>query len=168
MKKTFTILLFICAATGINAQDKLYPNEFPLSQITLLEGPLKHARDLNIETLLKYDCDRLMAPYRKEAGLTPKAKCYPNWDGLDGHVGGHYLTAMAINAATGNEECRKRMEYIISEIAECAEANCKTVEKDSLPVHCRNIAMRRVSRHTSYANCRTVPMSRCIRGSLRL
>ena len=125
MRKTFTILLFICAATGINAQDKLYPNEFPLSQITLLEGPLKHARDLNIETLLKYDCDRLMAPYRKEAGLTPKAKCYPNWDGLDGHVGGHYLTAMAINAATGNEECRKRMEYIISEIAECAEANCK-------------------------------------------
>ena len=125
MKKTFTILLFICAATGINAQDKLYPNEFPLSQITLLEGPLKHARDLNIETLLKYDCDRLMAPYRKEAGLTPKAKCYPNWDGLDGHVGGHYLTAMANNAATGNEECRKRMEYIISEIAECAEANCK-------------------------------------------
>lgn len=125
MKKTFTILLFICAATGINAQDKLYPNEFPLSQITLLEGPLKHARDLNIETLLKYDCDRLMAPYRKEAGLTPKAKCYPNWDGLDGHVGGHYLTAMAINVATGNKECRKRMEYIISEIAECAEANCK-------------------------------------------
>lgn len=125
MKKTFTILLFICAATGINAQDKLYPNEFPLSQITLLEGPLKHARDLNIETLLKYDCDRLMAPYRKEAGLTPKAKCYPNWDGLDGHVGGHCLTAMAINAATGNKECRKRMEYIISEIAECAEANCK-------------------------------------------
>lgn len=125
MRKTFTILLFICAATGINAQDKLYPNEFPLSQITLLEGPLKHARDLNIETLLKYDCDRLMAPYRKEAGLTPKAKCYPNWDGLDGHVGGHYLTAMAINAATGNKECRKRMEYIISEIAECAEANCK-------------------------------------------
>ena len=129
MKKTFTILLFICAATGINAQDKLYPNEFPLSQITLLEGPLKHARDLNIETLLKYDCDRLMAPYRKEAGLTPKAKCYPNWDGLDGHVGGHYLTAMAINAATGNEECRKRMEYIINEIAECAEANYKNHPK---------------------------------------
>jgi len=125
MKKTFAILLLMCAATGANAQDKLYPNEFPLSQITLLEGPLKHARDLNIETLLKYDCDRLIAPYRKEAGLTLKANCYPNWDGLDGHVGGHYLTAMAINAATGNEECRKRMEYIISEIAECAEANRK-------------------------------------------
>ena len=129
MKKSFTILLLMCAGIGANAQDKLYPNEFPLSQITLLEGPLKHARDLNIEILIKYDCDSLIAPYRKEAGLTPKAKCYPNWDGLDGHVGGHYLTAMAINAATGNEECRKRMEYIINEIAECAEANYKNHPK---------------------------------------
>ena len=107
------------------AQDCLYKDEFPLGDVTLLDGPLKHARDLNIKTLLKYDCDRLLAPYRKEAGLEPKAKTYPNWDGLDGHVGGHYLTAMAINAATGDEECRRRMEYMISEITECAEANKK-------------------------------------------
>ncbi|MCQ2203786.1 MAG: glycoside hydrolase family 127 protein [Bacteroidales bacterium] len=107
------------------AQDKLYADEFPLGDVTLLDGPLKKARDLNIKTLLQYDCDRLLAPYRKEAGLQPKAKAYPNWDGLDGHVGGHYLTAMAINAATGNEECRKRMEYIISELQECADANIK-------------------------------------------
>ena len=119
------IVLLTGVETKVHAQDKLYPNEFPLSQITLLDSPLKHARDLNIETLLKYDCDRLLAPYRKEAGLQPKAKTYPNWDGLDGHVGGHYLTAMAMNAATGNDECRKRMNYIISEIAECAEANNK-------------------------------------------
>lgn len=120
----FTTMLATATISGM-AQDKLYANEFPIGQVTLLDGPLKHARDLNIETLLKYDCDRMMAPYRKEAGLQPKAKTYPNWDGLDGHVGGHYLTALALNAATGNEECRKRMEYIISEIAECAEANIK-------------------------------------------
>ncbi len=124
MKKLMTIAL-AAMAIAANAQDKLYPNEFPLGDVTINSGVLKHARDLNIETLLKYDCDRLMAPYRKEAGLEPKAKTYPNWDGLDGHVGGHYLTAMAINAATGNEECRRRMEYIINEIAECAEANNK-------------------------------------------
>lgn len=124
MKKLVTLVL-ASAFLSANAQDKLYPNEFPLGDVTINSGVLKHARDLNIETLLKYDCDRLMAPYRKEAGLEPKAKTYPNWDGLDGHVGGHYLTAMAINAATGNEECRRRMEYIIGEIAECAEANNK-------------------------------------------
>ena len=125
MKSIFLSLLFGAVAMTATAQNGLYANEFPLGDVTLLEGPLKHARDLYIKTLMKYDCDRLLAPYRKEAGLEPKAKTYPNWDGLDGHVGGHYLTAMAINAATGDEECRRRMEYIISEITECAEANKK-------------------------------------------
>ena len=125
MRKIFLSLLFGAIAMTATAQNRLYKNEFPLGDVSLLDGPLKHARDLNIKTLLKYDCDRLLAPYRKEAGLEPKAKTYPNWDGLDGHVGGHYLTAMAINAATGDEECRRRMEYMISEITECAEANKK-------------------------------------------
>ena len=118
-------MLMTAAVVAGNAQDKLYADEFPLGDVTLLDGPLKKARDLNIETLLKYDCDRLLAPYRKEAGLEPRAKTYPNWDGLDGHVGGHYLTAMALNAATGNEECRRRMEYMIGELQLCADANVK-------------------------------------------
>ena len=118
--------LMLSSATGtVCAQDRLYADEFPLGDVTLLDGPLKKARDLNINTLLKYDCDRLLAPYLKEAGLTPKGKSYPNWDGLDGHVGGHYLTAMAINAATGDKECQKRMEYFISELQACADANAK-------------------------------------------
>ena len=125
MKRIMTTLLMAAAVVAVNAQDKLYADEFPLSDVTLLDGPLKKARDLNIKTLLQYDCDRLLAPYLKEAGLTPKGKSYPNWDGLDGHVGGHYLTAMAINAATGSEECRKRMEYFISELQACADANAK-------------------------------------------
>ena len=111
------------------AQDRLYADEFPLSDVTLLDGPLKKARDLNIKTLLQYDVDRLLAPFLKEAGLTPKKPSFPNWDGLDGHVGGHYLTAMAINAATGSEECRKLMEYMISELQACADANAKNHPK---------------------------------------
>ena len=107
------------------AQDRLYADEFSLSNVTLLDGPLKKARDLNIKTLLQYDVDRLLAPFLKEAGLTPKKPSFPNWDGLDGHVGGHYLTAMAINAATGSEECRKLMEYMIKELQACADANAK-------------------------------------------
>ena len=125
MKKLVILTALLFVGTITRAQDKLYADEFPLGDVTLLDGPLKKARDLNIKTLLQYDCDRLLAPYRKEAGLTPKAKAYPNWDGLDGHVGGHYLTAMAMNAATGNEECRKRMLYMISELQECADANVK-------------------------------------------
>jgi uncharacterized protein len=107
-----------------HAQEKLYRNEFPLSDVKLLDGPFKQARDLNIKVLLKYDVSRLLAPYRKEAGLPEKAKCYPNWEGLDGHVGGHYLSAMAMNyAASGNVECKKCMDYMISELKICQDGN---------------------------------------------
>ena len=125
MKKFLILLLLAAGTVAASAQDKLYADEFPLGHVTLLDGPLKRAQDLNVQTLLQYDCDRLLAPYRKEAGLEPKAKPYPNWDGLDGHVGGHYLSAMAMNAARGNEECRRRMEYMIAELKECADANAK-------------------------------------------
>src|SRR5664280_1476768 len=120
-----SVLFFILLASfDIQAQDRLYRNEFPLHDVILLDGPFKHARDLNIQTLLKYDVDRLLAPYRKEAGLLAKASFYPNWEGLDGHICGHYLSAMAMNyAATGNAECKKRMDYLISELKVCQDAN---------------------------------------------
>lgn len=118
------LTVFISFTNKLVGQDKFYSNEFALKDVQLLDGPFKQARDLNIQTLLKYDVDRLLAPYRKEAGLPEKAKCYPNWDGLDGHVGGHYLSALAINyAATGNAECKKRMDHMISELKACQEAN---------------------------------------------
>ena len=125
MKKLALFLLAAAWAVAGQAQDRLYADEFPLGDVKLLDGPLQKARDLNIRTLLLYDCDRLLAPYRIQAGLEPRKKAYPNWDGLDGHVGGHYLAAMAMNAATGNEECRRRMEYMISELQICADANVK-------------------------------------------
>ena len=123
-RTSFTLMMLLMAG-GMQAQDRLYADEFPLGDVTLLDGPLKKARDLNVSVLLKYDNDRLLAPYLKEAGLTPKGKSYPNWDGLDGHVGGHYLTALAINAATGSKECKERMEYWISELQAVADANAK-------------------------------------------
>ncbi|MDZ7723888.1 MAG: glycoside hydrolase family 127 protein [candidate division KSB1 bacterium] len=126
IKPELWILFFLCPGLPfiLQAQDRLYPETFPVGDVKLLEGPFKHARDLNIKVLLEYDIDRLLAPYRKEAGLEPKAPGYPNWAGLDGHVGGHYLSAMAMNyAATGNSECRKRMRYMISEIKACQDAN---------------------------------------------
>lgn len=126
-KKSITglfIIFFSVNLQTISAQEKLYPNEFPLGDITLLDGPFKHAEELNIHTLLEYDVDRLLAGYRKEAGLTPKAQIYKNWDGLDGHIGGHYLSAMAINyAAVGNKDCKKRMDYMINELDACQKAN---------------------------------------------
>ena len=112
--------------SNTQAQDKLYRNEFPLSDVTLLDGPFKHARDLNIQTLLKYDVDRLLQPFRKESGLPEKGQRYQNWAGLDGHVAGHYLSALAMNyASTKNAECKRRMDYMIAELKTCQDANTK-------------------------------------------
>jgi DUF1680 family protein len=118
--------LSIFRFNAVCAQEKLYPNEFPLGDVKLLDSPFKHARDLNIHTLLEYKVDRLLAPYRKEAGLTPKDSSFTNWAGLDGHIAGHYLSALSINtAATNNAECKKRMLYMISQLKECQEADTK-------------------------------------------
>src|SRR5512147_2396033 len=92
-----------CSAT---AQDKLYANEFPLGDVTLLDGPFKKGMDLNVTYLLKYTVGRLLASYRKDAGLSTAGFAdYPNWDGLNGHVGGHYLSALAMQYAdNGNTQ----------------------------------------------------------------
>lgn len=122
-KRALSVLFCLVAFfANMFAQDKLYTNTFPLGQVKLLEGPFKHACDLNVQILLQYDVDRLLAPFLKEAGLQPKGESFPNWEGLDGHVGGHYLSALAIHyAATGNVDCKKRMEYMISELKRCQQ-----------------------------------------------
>ena len=125
MKKILILLLLAAGTVAASAQDKLYADQFPIGDVTLLDGPLKHAQDLNVQVLLQYDCDRLLAPFLKEAGLEPKAEPYPNWDGLAGHVAGHYLSAMAMNAARGNEECRRRMDYMVGQLQRCADANAE-------------------------------------------
>lgn len=125
MKKLiFPVIVFLVCAGNTTGQN--YSNTFPPADVILLDSPFKHARDLNIQHLLEYDVDWLLAPYHKEAGLEPKAESYENWIGLDGHVGGHYLSAMAMNyAAIGNPECKKRMDYMLAELQVCQEANAK-------------------------------------------
>ncbi len=126
MKRTITTFLAALALTVpqfISAQNALYKNEFPLSDVKLLSSPFRSAMELNVNTLLQYDVDRLLAPYLKEAGLEPKGEDFPNWAGLDGHVGGHYLSALAIHyAATGDERLKERMDYMLSQLALCAAA----------------------------------------------
>lgn len=98
---------------------------FPVSDVRLTESVFKRAEDLDVRYLLGLDPDRLLAPYLKEAGLTPKAENYPNWEntGLDGHIGGHYLSALAyMYAATGNEEIGRRLDYMLAEMKRCQEA----------------------------------------------
>ena len=116
-------MLMAAAPLATSAQSALYGNEFPLHDVKLLDSRFKDAMDLNVEVLLSYDTDRLLAPYLKEAGLQPKGEDFTNWAGLDGHVGGHYISALAIHyAATGDERLKERLDYVLSQLALCAAA----------------------------------------------
>ena len=99
---------------------------FELADVRLLDSPFKHAEKRDLEYLMAMEPDRLLAPYLQEAGLEPKAEAYPNWEssGLGGHIGGHYVSALAMMyASTGNEEVLDRLQYMISELKRAQLAN---------------------------------------------
>ena len=130
MRHEFHHVMLLCVAFLFTActEDREPGTErvesFPLQEVRLLDGPFKHACDLDVRVLLQYDTDRMLAPFRREAGLPKKAEVFSNWAGMDGHVSGHYLSALSMAyAATGDEECRERAEYMLSELAECQKAN---------------------------------------------
>ncbi|MEH6305439.1 glycoside hydrolase family 127 protein [Olivibacter sp. CPCC 100613] len=95
---------------------------FPLTSIRLNEGPFKDAQETDLRYMLSLNPDRLLAPYLREAGLKPKADNYGNWEntGLDGHIGGHYLSALSLMmAATGDKAIETRLAYMLSELKRC-------------------------------------------------
>ena len=85
-------------------------------------GPFSLAVEANRSYILALDPDRLLAPFRREAGLPPKAQPYGNWEsgGLDGHTAGHYLSALASMIASGEDtpdgQLRQRLETIVDEL----------------------------------------------------
>ena len=127
-RRKLTIIACIAASLAVlqvNAQIPAQLEHFDIKDVRLSESAFKKAQDMDIRYLLSLDPDRLLAPYMKEAGLEPKAENYTNWEntGLDGHVGGHYLSALSyMYASTGNQEIKERLDYYISELKRCVDA----------------------------------------------
>lgn len=93
----------------------------PLTAVRLTGGPLKHAQELDARYLLALEPDRMLAFYRKLAGLAPRAEGYTGWDAegrqLTGHIAGHYLSAVSLMfAATGDPRFKQRSDYLVSEL----------------------------------------------------
>lgn len=120
------VLMFLARCTEKQVQPANHPETFPLSAVRLLDSPFKHASEVNAKYVMAHDPDRLLAPFLIDAGLKPKAPRYGNWEnsGLDGHTAGHYLTSLALMAASqDNEDARDRLQYMVNELARCQEAN---------------------------------------------
>lgn len=99
---------------------------FGLDEVQLLPGPFLHAQELDKATLLRYEPDRLLAKFRKEAGLVPKAEHYHGWedDTISGHSLGHFLSACAqMYRSTGDPVYKEKVAYIVAELAQCQQAD---------------------------------------------
>ena len=133
-------ILLPSLATHTDAQSKLYQQLFDLGDVEITGGPFLHAQQLNTQTLLKYDLGRLMQPYEKQAGLKESGKAFANWGGdrgLDGHLGGHYLSALAISYASCHDktvkaELKDRIDKFVARLKECQDAWDKS---DSTSMH---------------------------------
>lgn len=114
------------AVAGVKPAVPFAAQAFDLKDVRLLDGPFKTAQQRDIDWLLRIDMDRLLAGFREDAGLKPKAEKYGGWErmGIAGHSLGHHLSACALMyGATGDERFKQRVNYIVSELAECQNAN---------------------------------------------
>ncbi|HTI12499.1 MAG TPA: beta-L-arabinofuranosidase domain-containing protein, partial [Puia sp.] len=99
---------------------------FALSDVRLKESPFLEAQRTDAKYILALDEDRLLAPFLKDAGLSPLKPNYGNWEsqGLDGHIAGHYLSAVAqMYAATGDTVFLNRLNYMLGWLGKCQERN---------------------------------------------
>ncbi len=120
------LALLLSTIVGAAAQEAV--TYFPLRDVRLTAGPFYDAQRTDLEYIMSMEPDRLLAPFLREAGLHPKAESYPNWEntGLDGHIGGHYVSALALMwASTGDQAAKSRLEYMLAELrrAQLASGN---------------------------------------------
>lgn len=145
MKKIFLTVALAGVCFTAKAQSELYPEHFDLEEVTLGEGAMKTAQELNIRTLMSYDVDRLLTPYVRQAlpgagnGSTFSTKyagwekAHPNFENwgsgnfrLDGHVGGHYMTALALAYAATRDvvtknSIRERISHMLVVLKDCQD-----------------------------------------------
>ncbi len=104
---------------------------FPLADVRLADGPFLRAQKLDEKYLLDLEPDRMLANFRQNAGLKPRAPVYGGWESVEpwiwirchGHTAGHYLTAAAcMFESTGDTRFADRVDYIVKELAECQAA----------------------------------------------
>jgi DUF1680 family protein len=100
---------------------------FDLADVKLLDGPFRHAMELNRQYLLSLDADRLLHNFRINAKLPSAAEPLGGWEEpkceLRGHFVGHFLSGCALSyAATGDARLKQKADLLVAELAKCQQA----------------------------------------------
>ena len=122
------------------ADQALKAEPFPMSQVTVTGGIYKEVAEWNRGYMNRLAADRLLYNFRANAGL-PTGDAKPlyepdahgqgvSWehpaDGtrateLRGHFTGHFLSALAQLAASGDKEAKAKGDYMVAEMAKVQE-----------------------------------------------
>ncbi len=105
---------------------------FPLSAVRLLPGSVYHdAQEWNRAYMARLEADRLLYTFRANAGLPAgAAKPLGGWEQpengqrsseLRGHFVGHFLSATAQLAASGDRDAAAKGDFLVAEMARCQQ-----------------------------------------------
>ncbi len=100
--------------------------EFNVADVTLLPGPFRDNMVRDLDYLLAFDCDRLLAPFQTVAGLPTRAPSLGGWEseGLASHYTGHFLSASSMMyAQTRDARLAAKIDYMLVHLAACQRAN---------------------------------------------
>lgn len=103
----------------------------PLGSVKMTDPYCVNALRKEIDYLLAFDNDRVLAGFRKNAGISTSAEPYGGWERhlIGGHAMGHYFTALAqasVNPGISESERKqilKKLSDIIDGLAECQSEN---------------------------------------------
>ncbi len=108
----------------VQARIPMKASAFDLVDVRLLDGPFKHAQELDRQYLLSLDTDRLLHTFRLNAGLPSSAQPLGGWEEpkseVRGHFVGHYLSGCALMyAGTGDDRLKQKGNAVVAGMAEC-------------------------------------------------
>ena len=97
---------------------------FDLTDVRLLDGPFRHAQELDHQYLLSLDPERLLHTFRINAGIPSLAQPLGGWEDpkceVRGHFVGHYLSACALMyASTGDQRLKEKAAAVVAGMAQC-------------------------------------------------
>ncbi len=150
MSKNIFLLALAMVLNALSAfgQHVLDETRFNLQDVTLLEGRFREAQERNFKTLLDYDIKRILTPFIRQSGLSKTANesspyyqweydhpNFPSWawvnsTAFDGHIGGHYLSALSYAYAACHDpvlkgKYKERIDYMLQVLGDCQEAFAK-------------------------------------------
>ncbi len=101
---------------------------FDLADVKILPGPFHENMTRDLNYLLAYDCNRLLASFQKVSGLPTLAPTLGGWDagGQGGTICGHYLSACSMMYShTRDGRLLEKIDYLLPRLRECQETNGK-------------------------------------------